>query len=184
MTGQPILETARLILRPVTLADAPAIQRLFPQWAVVRYLHARIPWPYPADGARTHLRDVVLPQTERGEGWSWAICPKAEPRRLIGLIDLRLGGDDNRGFWLDPAWRRQGLMREAADAVTEHWFEGLGQSVLRVPKAVENEASRRISVSQGMRVIETGEKDYVGGRMPYELWELTAQEWHARRKPG
>lgn len=181
MAAPPTLETARLILRPVGMADAPAVQRLFPQWDVVRYLDAGVPWPYPDNGAERHLRDLVLPRTERGEGWCWAIRPKSAPQPLIGLVDLRLGEDDNRGFWLDPAWRRRGLMREAADAVTDYWFDVLRQPVLRVPKATENEASRRISARQGMRVIETGERDYVGGRLPYELWEITAREWRARR---
>jgi hypothetical protein len=25
------------------------------------------------------------------------------------------------------------------------------------------------------------ERDYVGGRFPSELWEITAEEWRARR---
>ena len=47
----PALCTERLLLRPLELADADAIQQLFPQWEVVRYLNALVPWPYPADGA-------------------------------------------------------------------------------------------------------------------------------------
>jgi [ribosomal protein S5]-alanine N-acetyltransferase len=34
----PTLETARLILRPLELADADQAQVLFPQWDIVRYL--------------------------------------------------------------------------------------------------------------------------------------------------
>ena len=49
----PTLYTERLILRPLELADAEAIQRLFPHWEVVRYLNALVPWPYPTDGALT-----------------------------------------------------------------------------------------------------------------------------------
>jgi RimJ/RimL family protein N-acetyltransferase len=39
--------TERLILRPLALADAAAIQELFPHWEIVRYLLNRVPWPYP-----------------------------------------------------------------------------------------------------------------------------------------
>gem|GEM_PF-4771929 len=53
MGGYPTLETARLALRPVEMADAPAIQRLFPQWEIVRHLNAGVPWPYPEDGAES-----------------------------------------------------------------------------------------------------------------------------------
>jgi hypothetical protein len=53
--------------------------------------------------------------------------------------------------------------------------------VLRVPKAVANSASRRISEKQGMRVVATVEREYVSGRLPAEIWEITAEEWNRRR---
>ena len=55
------LETARLLLKPLELADAEQIQALFPQWEIVRYLTKAVPWPYPPDGALTFLRDAALP---------------------------------------------------------------------------------------------------------------------------
>ena len=58
----PVLETERLILRPLELADAPAVQKTFPQWEIVKHLSsASIPWPYPPDGAMTFIRDIALP---------------------------------------------------------------------------------------------------------------------------
>src|ERR1035438_2929845 len=41
--------TERLNLRPLEMADAPAIQELFPHWEIGRYLLYRMPWPYPPD---------------------------------------------------------------------------------------------------------------------------------------
>jgi RimJ/RimL family protein N-acetyltransferase len=73
-------------------------------------------------------------------------------------------------------------MTEACDAVTDYWFEVLKFPVLRVPKAIANAASRRISEKQGMRVIATEDRDYVSGRLPSEVWEITAEEWRRRRK--
>jgi ribosomal-protein-alanine N-acetyltransferase len=177
----PILETPRLILQPLELADAPAVQRIFPQWEIVRYLNDKVPWPYPPDGALTFLRDVALPAVAAGEAWHWSIRPKTDPMRLIGCINLSLGEEDNRGFWLDPAWQGQGLMSEAAIAVTDFWFGPLGQKRLRIPKAIKNEPSRRLSLSSGMRVVAVDERAYVGGHLPTETWELTREEWLARR---
>ena len=71
-------------------------------------------------------------------------------------------------------------MSEACSAVTEFWFETLQRPVLRVPKAVANVASRRISERSGMRIVETEERDYVSGRLPSELWEITREEWRSR----
>jgi ribosomal-protein-alanine N-acetyltransferase len=32
-----------------------------------------------------------------------------------------------------------------------------------------------------MRMIATEERDFVSGRLPCEIWELTAEEWHKQR---
>lgn len=178
----PTLETARLLLRPIALDDAEQIQAIFPQWEIVRFLSLVIPWPYPADGALTYCRDVALPAMARGDEWIWSLRQKDEPARLIGLISLMKRDDDNRGFWLDPAWQRRGLMTEAADAVTDFWFNTLGYPLLRVPKAIGNIASRRISEKQGMRLVGTEERHYVSGRLLAERWEITADEWRTRRR--
>jgi len=79
-------------------------------------------------------------------------------------------------------WQRQGLMTEACDVVTDYWFEALKSPLLRVSKAVANTGSRRISEKQGMRVVAIGERDYVSGRFPAEIWEMTAQEWRFRQE--
>jgi hypothetical protein len=47
----PTLETERLILLPLELADAAQLQVLFPHWDVVKHLNNIAPWPYPADGS-------------------------------------------------------------------------------------------------------------------------------------
>lgn len=73
-------------------------------------------------------------------------------------------------------------MTEACDAVTDYWFEVLKFPVLRVPKAIANAGSRRISEKQGMRVIGTEDRDYVSGRLPSEIWEITAEEWRQHKK--
>ncbi len=51
-----------------------------------------------------------------------------------------------------------------------------------VPKAAANTPSRRISERQGMLLVETKESDYVSGRLPTEIWEITLEEWKARCK--
>ena len=92
------------------------------------------------------------------------------------------GEEDNRGFWLGVPWQGQGLMSEACIWVNDFWFETLGFPVLRVPKAAANLASSRISQKQGMRLVGVNEKDYVCGRLPSELWEITAEEWRAWKR--
>ncbi len=178
----PPLETSRLLLRPLELADADQVQQLFPHWDVVKHLNARVPWPYPQDGARQFYEQVALPAMARGEQWSWSLRLKTQPDQVIGSISLMQGEDENRGFWLGLPWQGKGLMTEASNAVTDFWFNTLKFPVLRVPKAIANSASRRISEKQGMRVVAVVERDYVAGRLPAEIWEITAEEWNGRRR--
>jgi [ribosomal protein S5]-alanine N-acetyltransferase len=178
------LETARLELRPLELADAEQTQRLFPKWEIVKFLANRVPWPYPDNGALIYYRDDALPAIARGEAWHWSLRLKSDPREHIGVVSVMKAENNNRGFWLGLPWQRQGLMTEAADAVTDYWFDELGASVMRVPKAVMNIASRRISEKNGMRVVAVEERDYVGGRLLTEIWETTADEWRAHRAKG
>jgi ribosomal-protein-alanine N-acetyltransferase len=178
----PELQTERLLLKPLAIEDAPQIQKLFPHWEIVKYLNAVVPWPYPAGGAEHFLREIALPEMARGESWHWSIRPKTAPAQLIGVISLTTKPAGNRGFWLDSEWQGKGLMTEACETVTDYWFEVLRQPVLSVPKAIANEASRRISVKQGMRIVSREERDYVSGRLPSETWEITAEEWRRRKQ--
>ncbi len=171
--------TARLLLRPLALEDAEQIQEIFPQWEIVRHLRNTVPWPYPPDGARHYIEEIALPAIARGQEWHWTLRLKSAPDRLIGYIALASSEGHNRGFWLALPFHGQGLMSEAAAWTCDFWFETLGFPLLRVPKAADNLASRRISEKQGMRLVATGEQDYVCGRLPSETWEITPGEWRA-----
>ncbi len=176
------LETERLVLRPLALVDASATERLFPHWEIVKFLNAAVPWPFPPNQVFAHYRDHILPAIDRGEEWHWSIRLKAAPDDLIGKISLHQGEWDNRGYWLGLPWQRHGLMTEAVEVVNDYWFDTLGFPVLRAPKAVANIASRRISEKTGMRVVATLDRDYVSGRLPAEIWEITAEEWRNWKK--
>jgi RimJ/RimL family protein N-acetyltransferase len=173
--------TERLILQPLHLSDAEQAQRLFPKWEIVKYLNAKVPWPFPADGVVSFYRDISFPAIERGDEWHWILRLKNVPDELIGAISLHRSDQINRGFWLGEPWQGKGLMTEAAFMTNDFWFDVLGFEVLRAPKAAENIASRRISEKTGMRVVATCESEYVCGRLLTEIWELTAKEWRARR---
>jgi RimJ/RimL family protein N-acetyltransferase len=101
----PSLETERLMLHPLELEDAEQTQLLFPHWEVVKLLNAVVPWPYPADGAFTHYRDMVLPAMARGDEWHWTLRLKESPDKHIGSIALAKSETDNRGFWIGLPWR-------------------------------------------------------------------------------
>jgi RimJ/RimL family protein N-acetyltransferase len=72
-------------------------------------------------------------------------------------------------------------MTEAVDTVNDFWFNTLGFPEMRAVKAIDNTGSRRISEKNGMRIIATKEGDYISGRLPAEVWAITAEEWRRHR---
>ena len=183
MPPTPVLHTLRLVLRPVRAKDAPVIQKRFAQWEVVRWLDAKVPWPYPADGAASFVAACVA-EMARGEKSHWAIVPRKGPADLIGVVSLWPDDGvthDQRGFWLDPAWQRQGLMTEAANRVTDYAFRQLGWPCLWLSNAQDNQASRRIKEKQGARLVDMMIGRYVGGETSRMVWLLEREDWVERR---
>ena len=76
MAGLP-LETERLILRPLALADAPVIERLAGEWEVARFT-GNIPHPYPPGTAAAWIKDT------------WA--DGAAGQKLVAAIERRQDG--------------------------------------------------------------------------------------------
>lgn len=181
MNKTPVLETERLILRPVELTDAPAIQRQLPHWNVVRYMSA-VPWPYPADGAIDFLTNVLMPAMEMGTNLSWAITVRSIGNELIGNIEFRFaeGPTGNRGFWLAEQYWGNGYMTEAVAAVNDYVFVELEVEAITVTNAVDNVASSRIKANSVGRLVEVVEADFAGGqRRQSEVWEITSESWLA-----
>jgi [ribosomal protein S5]-alanine N-acetyltransferase len=182
MPPTPVLRTPRLVLRPLRSKDAPVIQRRFPRWEIVQWLDARVPWPYPADGAAAHVA-TCLAEMEGGEKAHWAIIPRSGPADLIGVISL--WPDDGMrsqcGFWLDPEFQGRGLMTEAANRVTDYAFCDLGWSELWISNAQANRASRRVQEKQGARLVDLLIGRFVGGQASQMVWQLRREDWLARR---
>ncbi|MDE3103926.1 MAG: GNAT family N-acetyltransferase [Acidobacteriota bacterium] len=172
----PTFTTRRLLLQPLGMADAPEIQLQFPHWQIVRHLDEVVPWPYPQNGAAFFCQQVALPAMQQGVAFHWSIRLHQASAPLIGVISLTLTGESHRGFWIGLPWQGLGYVTEACEPVTAYWFDDLQQPVLRITKSAGNVASRRVSLRQGMRVVRTFTRRFVGGPEPAGLWELTRHE--------
>lgn len=172
------LNTDRLILRDVTLADVDAYQRHFADYEVIRHLAAAVPWPYPADGAKYFIENVILP-AQGHDRWVWAIFLRTNPDEMIGVIDLwREGRPEHRGFWLARTYQGHGYMSEAARAVTDYAFTSLGFEKLIFSNALGNVPSRRVKEKTGARFLKTEPCKFVDpAYTERELWELTKSDW-------
>ncbi|MCM5511061.1 GNAT family N-acetyltransferase [Vibrio sp. SCSIO 43169] len=178
MNNFKILETERLILKPINETDLPAYKEHFVDYEVIRYLSSIVPWPYPDDGVEKYFNEVVIPNQGK-EKWFWGLHFKSAPNRLIGSIDLwRESKPDNRGFWLGKNFWNRGLMTEAAYAVNDYAFNELGFEKLIFSNALGNMRSRKVKEKTGAKLISIEPASFVDpSYTECEIWELTKVEW-------
>jgi ribosomal-protein-alanine N-acetyltransferase len=174
----PILNTDRLILKAVTLKDAPSYKKHFVDYEVIQFLSSAVPWPYPEDGVEFFFNNLVLPRQGK-DRWCFGIFLKTNPEELIGCVDLwREPIPENRGFWLGKKYWGQGIMTEAVKPIMDYAFEQLGFEKLYFTNAVGNKASRRVKEKSGATFIETRPAKFVSPQFTQtELWELTKENW-------
>src|SRR5581483_9830756 len=90
----PVIETARLILRPLRRGDVPEIERLAGDWAVARFT-ASVPHPYEEGMGAAWLASLERAGPAAGEV---VMAIERRRRRLfMGCIGLRRGADGVSG---------------------------------------------------------------------------------------
>ena len=146
MKEPPTLRTERLVLRPFTLEDAPAVQRLASDYEVALNT-LMIPHPYPEGAAEqwiaTHRDDF-----ENDRLLHFAV----DDGQFVGAMGLIFKGDTlaELGYWIGkPFWGR-GYASEAARAVVRYGFETLGMHRIFAMHFARNPASGRVLKNVGM----------------------------------
>ncbi|PCI56758.1 MAG: GNAT family N-acetyltransferase [Alphaproteobacteria bacterium] len=175
----PTLQTERLVLRPISLDDAPAVQKYFNDWDIIKYMGVSVPWPYPEDGALTHIRDHILPQTE-SENWHvWAITLKNGNDEAIGMVNFRIipTKDGNRGFWLAKPYHGRGIMTEAIYSINGFIFNVLEIDKFIVSNVKNNVASRRVKQKTGATFLREERALHHNGEDIAQIWEITKEDW-------
>lgn len=140
-----VIKTPRLTLRPPRLEDAAAIQPLFARWEIIRFMRTHVPWPYPADGAVTYLRDTLLPDMARHKALAFAMCLGDA---VVGLITFKKEEKKDIyevGFWIGQPYWGQGYMAEALNAALAHYPD----IQVYATCAADNRASARVQEKCG-----------------------------------
>ena len=176
-----VVETPRLVLRPIAASDADALHPLAADPAVSRLLS----WSAHTD--REQTRTWIQSQVEAlaaGTGITWTI---EHERRAVGCIALsnitwtfRAWRIDRAelGYWLGPSVWGRGLMSEAALAATRWAFETLGLHKITIGCIEGNTASQRIIEKLGYRFLAIHEDDVWrdGKWWNHRRYEMTASE--------
>jgi ribosomal-protein-alanine N-acetyltransferase len=144
---QPI-KTARLVLRPFEITDAPRVQQLAGAREVA-YNTLRIPHPYPDGEAEAWIRRQEHGPEEGSHQFA------IDDGLLVGGIGLSVTKPFDRaeiGYWLGvPYWGR-GYVTEAVGAILQFGFEELGLNRLYAGYFSRNAASGRVMEKNGMKL--------------------------------
>ena len=175
------VKTDRLILRPVRMDDAPFVQKEFAHWDIIKQMVASVPWPYPDDGAVTHL-NKCLPEVAAGTMCLALIT--LHDGTPLGMIHYRTTDEESiwkRGFWLAIPHQGNGYMTEAATAMNGYMFQHRGAKAILADNFATNLESRRVKEKQGFEFLGCF-KDAPGHRREEgdtysDRWILTRKRW-------
>lgn len=148
---QPSLTTERLLLRPFTLADAPAVQALAGAVEIASTT-LNVPHPYEDGMAETWIL-THAPAYEAGTQTPFAVTERAGGL-LVGAIGLVIEPAHARaelGYWIGvPFWGR-GYATEAGRALLELGFDRMDLHRIQATYITRNPASGRVMQKLGMR---------------------------------
>ena len=149
-TPFPELATERLLLRRVTMEDAPEIFFLRSDPIVLQFLSKE-----PAATIK-EAEDFVVKvnnDTDNNESILWVIALKEAPGKVIGSIGYwRMTKEHYRseiGYVLNPQYWRKGIMKEAIMKVLDYGFNKIGLHSVEARINPDNIASASVLESTG-----------------------------------
>lgn len=178
----PVLQTPRLILRPVTMRDAQDIFDYSRDPEVARYVlwdaHRSL-----AD-SRAYVR-YLLRQYRDSQPSSYAIVLR-ETGRVVGTIGFMSYTEDNAaaeiGYSMARSLWGRGLMPEAVTALLDLGFRRMHLHRIEAQHVPGNPASGRVMLKAGMRHEGTlrGRVFIKGKFSDVELYAILREDWEQR----
>jgi RimJ/RimL family protein N-acetyltransferase len=147
---RPTLRTERLLLRPWRLDEGPRVEELAGAREIADTT-ARIPHPYPAGGGAAWIGHHEA-NWRAGESATFAIAV-ADTDEPLGTISLDVNkghGSAELGYFLGVPYWGHGYTTEAARALIEYGFAGMGLNRIVALYMTRNPASGRVMEKAGM----------------------------------
>jgi RimJ/RimL family protein N-acetyltransferase len=174
--------TARLMLRPMTAADVDDIHAYQSLADVCRYLPFA---PRTREEVAAKVAEYSTAVTLAGDGdfWQLAVERRTEPGRVIGDVYFTISSTaDARGeigWTLHPDCVGRGYMTEAAAAVLDIAFGGLGLHRVIARLDPRNQASAALCRRLGMRREAHFVEDlmFKGAWGDTDIYALRDREW-------
>jgi [ribosomal protein S5]-alanine N-acetyltransferase len=181
-TALPVLQDARLTLRDLALADAPALFAHLTTEEVARFIS---PPPTSVAGFEQFIRWA---QRERAAGLyaCFAVVPTGETE-AVGLFQIRVLNADQGiaewGFALGAAYWGTGLFFAAAQLVVDFAFEQMSVRRLEaraaIPNGRGNGALRKLGAVREAVLRQTFVRH--GERLDQALWAILRETWWLAR---
>lgn len=177
-----VVETQRLVLRPLELGDADALHEYASDAEVSKWMA----WdPHTERATTVAFLERMIAARESGTSVGWAILVDGKPAGVISLDGItwqfRAWRVDRAemGYWLGKPFWGQGYMSEAATAGVRFAFETLGLHKVTIGCVEGNEASRTIIEKLGFRFLAMYQEDFYrfGRWWDHRRYELVASEW-------
>ncbi len=170
----PPLETNRLLLRRFTLADLPAILRIFGDEGVNTYL----PW-YPVqsvDEARLFYEERYASCYQKSWGYRYAICLK-EDDEPIGYVNVGVDEAHDLGYGLRTEFQHQGIVTEAACRVL-HQVKEDGLPFVTATHDVQNMQSGAVMKRLGMEYAYSYQENWQpkGNLVTFRMYQKNFRE--------
>jgi [ribosomal protein S5]-alanine N-acetyltransferase len=180
----PTIDTARLTLRPFSLADAPTVQRLAGAREVADTT-LNIPHPYP-DGAADQWIATHAENFTAGDGATFAIVLRATSE-LCGAIGLDISRRHRRAelaYWIGVPYWNQGYATEAAAALLAYGFTTLQLHRIHARHVTRNPASGRVMQKIGMTFEGIQREHFLKGDRFEDVanYGILRDEWDLRSK--
>lgn len=175
----PVIKTERLILRKMTMRDAPDVYRYARDREVARH----VLWEAHQSilDTRSYIRYLQY-QYRSGEPGSWAIVLK-ETGRVVGTIGYMSYLPDHStvevGYSLSREHWGKGLMTEALNAVMAETFRVLKLHRIEAMHFTDNPASGRVMEKCGMQH-EGHLRERIcckGVFRDVEMWAILRKDW-------
>ena len=162
----PVLKTKRLLLRQMTLDDAPEIFVLRSNEDVLRFVGKE---PATTIGEAIDFITLINDNIATNQAIQWGIALQEQPAKLIGNICFwNIQREHYRaeiGYTLHPDHWRKGLMKEAILEVVDYGFNNLQLHSIEARLNTANLASAAILETTGfIREAHFKENYYFDGK--------------------
>jgi RimJ/RimL family protein N-acetyltransferase len=168
--GAQSIVTARLLLTPLTTADADVMVDVLADPRLHEFTGGE---PLTVEELRDRYRRLVAGSPTAGEAWLNWIVRRREDRRPVGTVQATLVGEDDRvasaatvAWVVGVEWQHQGFASEAAAALVERLLQ-VGVARIEANIHPSHVASEHVAARAGLRPTD----DVVGAE---RVWRVVA----------